>query len=80
MWIMLVPHREQSVDIRCLLRGSFYFLYIDDIRTSQETYLYTSTACYGDSFTFHMWIMLVPHREHIYKHSLSVIEFFIFYK
>jgi hypothetical protein len=26
------------------------FLYIDDVRTSQETHV--STACYGDSFTF----------------------------
>jgi hypothetical protein len=27
------------------------FLYVDDVRTSQETDLRASTACYGDSFT-----------------------------
>jgi hypothetical protein len=28
------------------------FLCIDDVRTSQETYLWASTAYYGDTFTF----------------------------
>jgi hypothetical protein len=26
--------------------------YIDDVRTSRETHLWVSTACYGDCFTF----------------------------
>jgi hypothetical protein len=26
-------------------------LYVDDVHTSQETYLWASTACYGDDFT-----------------------------
>jgi hypothetical protein len=30
---------------------SFFFLYVN-VRTSQETHLWTSTACYGDSGTF----------------------------
>jgi hypothetical protein len=29
----------------------FYFLYVDDVLTSQETHVWTPTACYGDSFT-----------------------------
>jgi hypothetical protein len=33
-----------------LLRGYVYFLYVDVIRTTQETHLWTSTACYEDSF------------------------------
>jgi hypothetical protein len=33
---------------------SFTLLYIDDVRTSQETHLWVSTACYGFSFTFYM--------------------------
>jgi hypothetical protein len=32
-------------------RDSFAFLYADDVRTSQETYLFAFTACCGDSFT-----------------------------
>jgi hypothetical protein len=35
-----------------MLRDSITFLYVDDIRTSQETHLRASTACCGDSFTF----------------------------
>jgi hypothetical protein len=27
------------------------FLYVDDVHSSQETHLWASTACYGDSFT-----------------------------
>jgi hypothetical protein len=27
------------------------FLYVDDVRTSQETHLRASTACYSDGFT-----------------------------
>jgi hypothetical protein len=38
------------MDIHRLLRDSFTFLYVDDIRTSQETYQRASTDCYGDSF------------------------------
>jgi hypothetical protein len=32
--------------------GSFTFLYVDDVRTSQEAHLWAPTADYGDSFTF----------------------------
>jgi hypothetical protein len=35
-----------------LLGDSFTFFYVDDIRTSQEIYLWACTAYYGDSFTF----------------------------
>jgi hypothetical protein len=28
------------------------FLYVDDVHTSQETRLWSSTACYGNSLTF----------------------------
>jgi hypothetical protein len=40
--------------LHVLLRGQLYFLYVADVRTSQETQLWASTACYGDSFTFYM--------------------------
>jgi hypothetical protein len=33
-----------------LLQGQLYYLYIDDVRTSQEAH--ASTACYGESFAF----------------------------
>jgi hypothetical protein len=32
-------------------RAFITFLYIDEVRASQETHLWASTACYGDSFT-----------------------------
>jgi hypothetical protein len=34
------------------LRDSFTFLYVDNVRTSQEAHLWAFTACYRDSFTF----------------------------
>jgi hypothetical protein len=46
-----------------LLQSSFTFLYVDDVRTSQETYIWVSMASYGDILTFYMF---VPHRRHIY--------------
>jgi hypothetical protein len=30
---------------------SFTFLYVDDVRISEETHLWASTACYGDNVT-----------------------------
>jgi hypothetical protein len=35
-----------------LLLGELYFLYVDDVQTSQETQLWTSTASCGDCFVF----------------------------
>jgi hypothetical protein len=51
--MMFLPHGRhtygppQPVD-----RDSFTVLYAGDTRTSQETHLQASTACYGASFTF----------------------------
>jgi hypothetical protein len=41
-----------AVDLHVLLLRWLYFLYVDDILTSQETHLWTCTACYVDGFTF----------------------------
>jgi hypothetical protein len=39
------------MDLHCLLREwDCFFLYVADIRISQKTHLWTSTAYYGDSF------------------------------
>jgi hypothetical protein len=40
------------IGLHCLLRGYLYFLCVDDDGNSQETHLWSSAACYGDSFTF----------------------------
>jgi hypothetical protein len=48
---MFVPHSKHMI-LHSLLRGQIYCLYVDDIRTSQETHLRASTACYGDRFAF----------------------------
>jgi hypothetical protein len=37
--------------LHALLKGQLYFLY-GDVRTSQETQIWASMACYRDSFTF----------------------------
>jgi hypothetical protein len=46
------------MDLNELLRGQLYFLYIDDVRTQQETHLWTSTICYGNSFIFYIYIYI----------------------
>jgi hypothetical protein len=43
-------HLTGSTDLDCLLGNSFTFLYVDDVRASQEAQ--TSIACYEESFTF----------------------------
>jgi hypothetical protein len=45
---MFPPHRKHA---NRLLRDSFTILYVDDVRTSQETHIRAFTVCYGDSFT-----------------------------
>jgi hypothetical protein len=47
---MFVPDRKH-IGLHGLLGGKRSFLYVDDVRTRQETHLWASTACYGDSFT-----------------------------
>jgi hypothetical protein len=55
MWMIFVPHRKHAYGpLQPVTGGNFTFLYVDDVRTSQEMYLWASTACYGDSFTFIM--------------------------
>jgi hypothetical protein len=55
--------------------GITLHFYIDGVCTSQETHLWASTVYYGDSFTFYMQMMFVPHRKHVYgpPRSLTVI-------
>jgi hypothetical protein len=49
--MMFVPHREDNSS-RPVTGIALLFLYVDDVRTSQETRLWASTACYEGSFTF----------------------------
>jgi hypothetical protein len=50
--MVFVPLRKHSYGPPRPVTGIAYFLFVDDVRTSQETPLWASTACYGDSFTF----------------------------
>jgi hypothetical protein len=55
--MMFIPHRKHTHgNARPPARISFTFLYVDDVRTSQETYLWISTACCGDNIEsyFHL--------------------------
>jgi hypothetical protein len=47
------------MDLHGLLRAELYFLYVDEVRTSQEIYLRASTDCYGDSFAL-LYIIIIP--------------------
>jgi hypothetical protein len=47
-----------------LIRDSFRFLYADDGRTKQKTYLLAYTACYGNTFTFYTYMIFVRQRKH----------------
>jgi hypothetical protein len=54
---------------------SFTFLFIDCVRTSRETYLWISTACYAHNFIFVCMLMaFVPHRTHFYGSPQLVTE------
>jgi hypothetical protein len=44
---MFVPHRRQASTV--FYGKNFTLLYVDDVRTSQETQ--ASTVCYGENFT-----------------------------
>jgi hypothetical protein len=45
---MFVPHRKQPYAV--YYGDCFKFLYVDDVRTSQE--IQTYIFCYGDNFAF----------------------------
>jgi hypothetical protein len=47
--MMFVPHRKHRPPLPVTVIA-LPFLYVNDVRTSQEAQ--TSTACYGNSFTF----------------------------
>jgi hypothetical protein len=71
---MFVPHRDHTYGLSQLV-ARITPLYVDDVRTSQETYLLTSTASYKDSFTYlyvdgvrisqesHLWASTVCYRD-----------------
>jgi hypothetical protein len=47
---MFVPHRKHLWP-STVCYGDFFILYVDDVRSSQETHLWASTASYGDNYT-----------------------------
>jgi hypothetical protein len=49
---MLVPHRKHMYGTPRTFTEIALLLYVDDVRTSQETLLFTRTAYYYDSFSF----------------------------
>jgi hypothetical protein len=48
-YMIFVPHRKHTYGPPRPITGIALFFYVDDVRTSQEAHLWTSTACYGDS-------------------------------
>jgi hypothetical protein len=70
----------------CLLRDSFTSLYVDDVRTSQETHLWASKACCWDSFTFlyvddvrtsperHLWACTSRYGDRFYSLYIDYVR------
>jgi hypothetical protein len=63
-----------------LLRGQFYLLYVDDVRTSHETHVWASTAYYRNSFTvLYVDYVRTSHETHVwvstayYRNSFTVL-------
>jgi hypothetical protein len=50
------------------------FLCVHGVRTWYKTYLLASTACYGHTFTFYMYMMLLPYRKRAYWPPRCVIR------
>jgi hypothetical protein len=48
MKMMSGPHRKHPWTLTACYEDILTFLYVDDVRTSQETHLRDSTACDGD--------------------------------
>jgi hypothetical protein len=71
---MLVPHRKHLRTSTPCYGDSFTFLYVPDVRTSQETHLWVSKACYGYSFTYLYVDDILPHRKHAHGPPLPVTE------
>jgi hypothetical protein len=49
--MIFVPHRKHAYGSPRPVPGIVLLLYVDDVRASQGTRLWASTACSGDSFT-----------------------------
>jgi hypothetical protein len=47
-----MPHTKHTYGSPRPVTELALLFYVDDIRTSQETHVWASTACYGDSFNF----------------------------
>jgi hypothetical protein len=58
---MLVPQRKYAYRPPGPVTETF--IYVDDVRTSQETHLSTSTICYRASFTFTLFAVYM----HVYN-------------
>jgi hypothetical protein len=56
---------------------SFTFLYVDDVRTSQEAHI--STAVMGIVLLFYISMMFVPHRKHMFPLPVNGDNFTFLY-
>jgi hypothetical protein len=73
MLMMFIPHRKHTYTPQPPVTGiTLLSSHVDDVRTSQETLIWSSRACYEYSFTFYMWMMFVPDRKHTYWPPRSV--------
>jgi hypothetical protein len=65
---MFVPHMKHAYwSPRPVTGIALLYLFVDEIRTSQEAHLWASTACYGESFTFlYVDVIRTPKEAHLW--------------
>jgi hypothetical protein len=59
---------QEALTFTACYGDSFTFSHVDDVRTSQETHLWASTACYRNRFTFHFFLF------YEYDHHFGVLS------
>jgi hypothetical protein len=66
------------MDLHGLLWDSFTFLYVDDVCTSQEIHLWTSTASYGIALLFYIDDVRTSQKTHLRASTACYGESFTF--
>jgi hypothetical protein len=69
--MVFVLHRKHTYGPKRPLTEIVLFLYVHDIRTSQETCLWTSTACYGVNITLYIYYAHTSQERHFWTSKVS---------
>jgi hypothetical protein len=75
---MLVPQRKHLWASTACYGDSFAFLYVDHVRTSQETHLWAPRSVTEIALPSYMYMMLVPHKKHLWASTACYGDSFTF--